>query len=86
MAAGSSCFRVTVRKGTARGQRNLLCNTTIPTGIASLPIRLLYLFGGVCMGLGLGILPGMGGVAGTALLLPFTFNMDAPAAFAPCWA
>jgi Tripartite tricarboxylate transporter TctA family len=46
------------------------------------PIRLLYLFGGVCMGLGLGILPGIGGVAGTALLLPFTFNMDAPAAFA----
>jgi TctA family transporter len=46
------------------------------------PIRLLYLFGGVCMGLGLGILPGIGGVAGTALLLPFTFNMDAPSAFA----
>ena len=26
--------------------------------------------------------PGIGGVAGLALLLPFTFNMDAPAAFA----
>jgi len=46
------------------------------------PVRMLYLFGGVCMGLALGILPGIGGVAGTALLLPFTFNMDAPAAFA----
>jgi TctA family transporter len=46
------------------------------------PIRMLYLFGGVCMGLALGILPGIGGVAGLALLLPFTFNMDAPAAFA----
>ena len=46
------------------------------------PIRLVYLFAGVCMGLALGILPGIGGVAGTALLLPFTFNMDAPAAFA----
>jgi TctA family transporter len=46
------------------------------------PLRLAYLFGGVCMGLALGILPGIGGVAGTALLLPFTFNMDAPAAFA----
>jgi TctA family transporter len=46
------------------------------------PIRLAYLFGGVCMGLALGILPGIGGVAGTALLLPFTFNMDAYAAFA----
>ncbi len=46
------------------------------------PIRMLYLFGGVCMGLSLGILPGIGGVAGTALLLPFTYNLDPPTAFA----
>ena len=46
------------------------------------PIRMIYLFGGVCMGLALGILPGIGGVAGLALLLPFTYNIDAPAAFA----
>src|ERR1700742_4150112 len=46
------------------------------------PMRLAYLFGGVCMGLALGILPGIGGIAGLALLLPFTFNMDAAAAFA----
>ena len=46
------------------------------------PIRLLYLFGGVCMGLSLGILPGIGGVAGLALLLPFTYSIDAAAAFA----
>jgi TctA family transporter len=46
------------------------------------PVRMAYLFGGVCMGLALGILPGIGGVAGLALLLPFTYNMDAPAAFA----
>ncbi len=46
------------------------------------PIRLLYLFAGVCMGLALGILPGIGGVAGTALLLPFTYNLDPPTAFA----
>ena len=32
------------------------------------PTRMLYLFGGVCMGLSLGILPGIGGIAGTALL------------------
>jgi TctA family transporter len=44
--------------------------------------RLIFLFGGVVMGLALGILPGIGGVAGTALLLPFTYNMDAHAAFA----
>ena len=44
--------------------------------------RLLYLFGGVCMGLALGILPGIGGIAGLALLLPFTYNIDTAAAFA----
>src|SRR3984893_12825698 len=46
------------------------------------PIRMLYLFGGVCMGLALGILPGIGGVAGLALLLPVNHKIDAPAAFA----
>jgi TctA family transporter len=46
------------------------------------PVRMAYLFAGVCMGLALGILPGIGGVAGTALLLPFTYNLDAPTAFA----
>src|SRR5690348_45621 len=46
------------------------------------PHRLLFLFGGVLMGLSLGIMPGIGGIAGTALLLPFTFDMDAHTAFA----
>jgi TctA family transporter len=44
--------------------------------------RLIFLFAGVCAGLALGILPGIGGVAGTALLLPFTYNMDPHTAFA----
>ena len=46
------------------------------------PHRMVLLWGGVLCGLALGILPGIGGVAGTALLLPFTFSMDAPAAMA----
>jgi TctA family transporter len=46
------------------------------------PHRLLLLFAGVCMGLAIGILPGIGGVAGTALLLPFTYSMDPAAAMA----
>jgi TctA family transporter len=46
------------------------------------PFRLLMLFSGVILGLVLGILPGIGGLAGTALLLPFTFNMDPYAAMA----
>jgi putative tricarboxylic transport membrane protein len=46
------------------------------------PARLAYLFGGVTIGLAIGILPGVGGVAGMALLLPFTYNMDSYSAFA----
>ena len=46
------------------------------------PHRLLLLWAGVLCGLGLGILPGIGGVAGTALLLPFTYKMDPAAAMA----
>jgi TctA family transporter len=46
------------------------------------PWRMMLLFGGVIMGLVLGILPGIGGLAGTALLLPFTFNLDPIAAMA----
>lgn len=46
------------------------------------PGRLFYLAAGCIMGLVLGIVPGIGGLAGTAMLLPFTFNMDPYAAFA----
>ena len=46
------------------------------------PMRLLFLFGGVIIGLILGVIPGLGGLVGMALLLPFTFDMDKFAAFA----
>lgn len=46
------------------------------------PTRLMFLGAGCIMGLVLGILPGIGGIAGTALLLPFTFDMDPYTAFA----
>src|SRR6195256_6382571 len=46
------------------------------------PHRLMYLMAGCMMGLVLGIIPGIGGLAGTAMLLPFTFAMDPYAAFA----
>lgn len=46
------------------------------------PSRLGFLFLGVVMGLALGIIPGIGGLVGMALLLPFTFDMDRYAAFA----
>jgi TctA family transporter len=46
------------------------------------PHRLGFLALGCIMGLVLGIIPGIGGLTGTAMLLPFTFNMDPYAAFA----
>ena len=46
------------------------------------PYRLLLLATGVVVGLVLGILPGIGGLGGLALLLPFTFKLDPHAAFA----
>jgi TctA family transporter len=46
------------------------------------PHRLGFLALGCIMGLILGIIPGIGGLTGTAMLLPFTFNMDPYAAFA----
>src|SRR5438045_268472 len=45
------------------------------------PTRLMYLSAGCLMGLVLGIIPGIGGLAGTAMLLPFTFAMDPYTAF-----
>jgi TctA family transporter len=46
------------------------------------PSRMMFLFAGVCMGLALGVLPGIGGLAGAALLLPFTYAMDTSSAMA----
>lgn len=46
------------------------------------PTRLGFLSLGAFLGLILGILPGVGGLAGTAMLLPFTFTMDPYTAFA----
>jgi TctA family transporter len=46
------------------------------------PHRLMFLALGCMMGLVLGIVPGIGGLAGTAMLLPFTFGMDPYSAFA----
>jgi TctA family transporter len=46
------------------------------------PARLAFLGLGVVLGLVVGIIPGIGGLAGTALLLPFTVGMDPYTAFA----
>lgn len=41
-----------------------------------------YLVGGVLLGIWLGAVPGLGGVIGLVILLPFTFGMEAAQAFA----
>ncbi|CAN7796572.1 tripartite tricarboxylate transporter permease [Caballeronia sp. LjRoot34] len=44
--------------------------------------RLVFLWFGVLIGLAIGLLPGIGGLTGFALLVPFTYTMDPYAAFA----
>ncbi len=44
--------------------------------------RLIFLWFGVLIGLAIGLLPGIGGLTGFALLVPFTYTMDPYAAFA----
>ncbi len=46
------------------------------------PLHLLVLVAGVLIGLTLGAIPGLGGVVGLAVMIPFTYALDAPAAFA----
>ena len=40
------------------------------------PVVLAYLLAGVLMGLCIGLFPGLGGIAGLSLLLPFMFGME----------
>ncbi len=40
------------------------------------PKQLMFLVAGVLLGLSVGILPGLGGIAGLSLVLPFIFGMD----------
>lgn len=51
-------------------------------GIMLDPSRLMVLSAGVLVGLAIGVIPGLGGIVGMALLIPFTFEMDPYAAFA----
>ncbi|MFM0265436.1 tripartite tricarboxylate transporter permease [Paraburkholderia sediminicola] len=46
------------------------------------PLRLAIMLGGVVLGLALGVVPGLGGIVGLALLIPFTYHLDGYTAFA----
>ena len=58
--------------------------TAVGSGFAQLatPIYLMYLFGGVLLGLFIGWLPGLGGISGMSIMLPFLFGMDPVGALA----
>src|SRR5579859_1139246 len=51
-------------------------------GLVLDPTRLLIMLGGVVLGLALGVVPGLGGIVGLALLIPFTYHLDGYTAFA----
>lgn len=55
---------------------NILPSLQQAAMMISSPMVLLYLTIGVVMGLAIGVLPGLGGIAGLSLLLPFMFGMD----------
>jgi putative tricarboxylic transport membrane protein len=46
------------------------------------PERLAIMTAGVILGLSLGVIPGLGGVVGLAILIPFTYHLDTFSAFA----
>jgi TctA family transporter len=52
------------------------CSSASPGAIVLDPERLTFVALGVLIGLALGVIPGLGGVVGLSLLLPFTFDMD----------
>jgi len=45
-------------------------------------VHLIYLLGGVLLGFIVGILPGLGGIVGFSILLPFLYGMDTASALA----
>ena len=40
------------------------------------PQQIMFLLAGVLLGLSIGVLPGLGGIAGLALVLPFMYGME----------
>jgi putative tricarboxylic transport membrane protein len=57
-----------------------VCSMHSPTLLTLQHIGFMML--GVCVGLVIGVLPGLGGIAGLSLLLPFIYGMDQTSALA----
>ncbi len=54
----------------------MIDNFILGFSVSFTPINLLFCFFGVSLGTLIGVLPGVGPVAGTAMLIPFTFGMN----------
>ncbi len=54
----------------------MIDNLLLGFSLSVTPINLLFCFIGVTIGTLIGVLPGVGPVAGTAMLIPFTFGMN----------
>src|SRR5580704_7893214 len=66
----------------ANGTAVLLDNALSALAIVLDPARFAIILAGIVLGLVIGMMPGIGGLAGMALLIPFTHAMDAHAALA----
>ena len=55
---------------------DLLNNLALGFSVAFTLQNLLYAFGGAVLGTLIGVLPGLGGANGVAILLPLTFTMS----------
>ena len=53
-----------------------LANIGYGFSVALQPEMLLYCLIGACIGMGIGVLPGLGALATISILLPFTFKID----------
>jgi TctA family transporter len=58
------------------GEISLINEAISALGIMMDPTRIMFLLFGVVIGLVLGVIPGLGGLVGLSLLLPFTFDMN----------
>jgi TctA family transporter len=58
------------------GEISLINEAISAFGIMMDPTRIMFLLFGVVIGLVLGVIPGLGGLVGLSLLLPFTFDMN----------
>src|ERR1700750_1256080 len=63
-------------------QPDMLCMAWHALTLLLEPARLGILVVGVLIGLAIGVLPGLSGIVGIAMLIPFTYNMDQHTAMA----